>query len=169
MVSIRAKLTVSRKGDLSKRLKQLEKDLKGPLGVKVGFPAGAAPGDLISIAYWNHEGTNRAKGDVFFANGQFGISGPIPPRPFITQAMWKGRGEIKALMKSQAIKIFNGNATLSASLPVLGLKGQDVIQKTISSGSFKPNSAMTVYLKGSSKPLIDTSRMLGGVTWKIDK
>lgn len=154
---------------MSKRLKKIQAGLKGPLGVKVGFPAGAAPGDLISIAYWNHEGTDRKSGDVFFSHGKFGISGPIPPRPFITQGIWKGRASIFAMMKTEAIKVYRGNGTISATLPKLGLKGQDVIQESISSGSFKPNSAMTVYLKGSSKPLIDTSRMLGGVTWKIDK
>jgi hypothetical protein len=31
-----------------------------------------------------------------------------------------------------------------------------------------PNSPVTIALKGSSKPLIDTGEMRGAVTWKVD-
>lgn len=171
MPSVSVSVKIERKGaDLEKRLKQIKDALaKGPTKVKVGFPAGKAPGDVIAYAFYNHEGTNRAKGDVFFKNGKFGISGPIPPRPFITVAMFKGRGAIRMHLRAEAKAIFNGKADLKASLTRVGMLGQDLIQTQIGSNMGPANSPMTIELKGSSKTLVDSGRMLGSVTWDFDK
>lgn len=169
MVKISATLKVERKGDAAKHLAKLRKELAGPKMVKVGFPAGKVAGDLITIAFWNHEGTNRAKGDVFMRNGKVGISGPIPARPFITVAMFKGRGEVKALLRKEARAIVDGKLTMSAALPTIGMVGQDLIQVQIGSNMGPPNSGMTIALKGSSKTLVDQGRMFQSVTWAIDK
>ncbi len=169
MVRISAKVQIVQKGDAAGRLKKIAAATKGPTKVKVGFPSGKAPGDLISIAYWNHEGTNRAKGDVFMRNGKTGISGPIPPRPFITVAMFKGRGKIKTFLRGEAKAILSGKADLKISLTRLGMTGQDMIQHQIGSGMGPANSPMTIYLKGSSGTLRDSGRMFQSVTWDFDK
>lgn len=158
-----------RKSGEGDRLKKLITALsKHPPMVKVGFPAGKVAGDLVSIAYWNHEGTSRASGDVFFRNGKVGISGPIPPRPFITIAMFKHKAEFVGWMRAQAKQILKGATTIDAALPKLGMMGQDAIQTTITSGVGPPNSPMTIALKGSSKTLVDTGRMVQSVTWALD-
>lgn len=167
MISITTK--IERKGDAKKVLEKIKAALKGPSMVKVGLPAGKAPGELIDIAFWNHEGTNRESGDVFFRNGKFGISGPIPPRPFIPIAMFKGRMEIRAHLRADAAKIVRGEMDMAAALPRLGLLGSGLIHKTVSAGVGPPNSPMTVELKGSSKPLIDNRRLIGAFTWAVDK
>ncbi len=169
MISVTVK--VERRGvDLEKRLKQIREALtKGPQKVKVGFPAGKAPGDVIAYAFYNHEGTNRAKGDVFFKGGKFGISGPIPPRPFITVAMFKGRGRIRAHLRAEFKAILAGKVDLKASLTRGGMLGQDLIQMQIGSNMGPANSPMTIELKGSSRTLIDSGRMLGSVTWDYDR
>lgn len=166
MISV--SITTKEKGDLGKHIAKMLKAANGPKAVKVGFPAGASPGDVIDIAFWNHYGTSRAKGDVFFRNGMVGISGPIPARPFISVAMWQSRGEIRARMREGAKAVFNGKADLSQVLNKLGVLGSSKIQETVRGGSFAPNSPMTIQLKGSSKPLIDNGRMLAAVTWKLD-
>ena len=158
-----------RKGDASKTFKEILKATKGPTKVKVGFPSGKAPGDLISIAYWNHEGTDRAKGDVFMRNDKVGISGPIPPRPFITVAMYKGRRQIRYFLGATAKAMLQGKADLKTGLTKLGMTGQDMIQVQIGSGMGPANSPMTIYLKGSSKTLVDNGRMFQSVTWDLDK
>lgn len=157
----------TQKGNLAKHIDKMFKAANGPKDVKVGFPAGAAPGDVIDIAFWNHYGTSRAKGDVFFRNGKVGISGPIPARPFIAMAMWRSRGEIRASMRQAAKSIFQGKYDMRTALEKLGMLGSNKIKDTITGGAFVPNSGMTVMLKGSSAPLIDNGRMLGAVTWKV--
>lgn len=161
-------MKIERKGDGAKRIAAIRKALAGPKMVKVGFPAGKVAGDLITIAFWNHEGTNRAKGDVFMRNGKFGISGPTPARPFITRAMFHGRNELRAMMRAEAKAIVEGKLTMAAALPRLGMKGQDLIQAQIGSNMGPRNSAMTVALKGSSRTLIDQGRLFQSVTWDCD-
>lgn len=165
MIGISTTVRITQKGDLHGRLQQILREVEQPSTVKVGFPAGKAPGDLISIAFWNHEGTSRAKGDVFFRNGKFGVSGPIPARPFITVAMFKGRGEIRATLSSLAKGLMNGTMTMDRAMPLLGFTGQEMIQAQIGSGMGPANSPMTIALKGSSSTLIDSGRMQGAVTW----
>jgi len=162
-------MKVERKGDASKTFKNIIQSTKGPTKVKVGFPSGKAPGDLISIAYWNHEGTNRAKGDVFMRNGKIGISGPIPPRPFITVAMYKGRRQIRYFLSATAKAMLQGKADLKTGLTKLGMTGQDMIQVQIGSNMGPANSGMTIHLKGSSRTLADSGRMFQSVTWDFDK
>ena len=147
----------------------VRRDLLGKSMVKVGFPKGQVAGDLITIAYWNHEGTNRQSGDVFFKNGKFGISGPIPPRPFITMAMFKARGKLRAFMRAEAKAIVNGKRNLEQSLARLGMMAQDAIQMQIGSNMDPANSPMTIELKGSSRTLVDSGRMMASVTWEIVK
>lgn len=164
----RVSVAIAKKGD-GERLKKIINAMKEPSPmVKVGFPAGKVSGDVVTIAYWNHEGTNRAKGDVFFRNGKVGISGPIPPRPFITIAMFKHRAQFRSFMRAQAKAIVEGKTTFAQALPKLGMMGQDAIQTTITSGVGPPNSPMTIALKGSSKTLVDQGRMLQSVTWALD-
>lgn len=164
----RVSVAIAKKGD-GERLKKIINAMKEPSPmVKVGFPAGKVSGDVVTIAYWNHEGTNRAKGDVFFRNGKVGISGPIPPRPFITIVMFKHRAQFRSFMRAQAKEILHGRSSFDQVLTKLGMMGQDAIQTTITSGVGPPNSPMTIALKGSSKTLVDQGRMLQSVTWALD-
>lgn len=162
---------IERKGNAAKRIAAIRKALAGPKMVKVGFPAGKVAGDLITIAFWNHEGTSRAKGDVFYRNGKVGISGPTPARPFITRAMFHGRIELRAMMRAEAKAILRSDnpKPIRYALQRLGMKGQDLIQAQIGSNMGPPNSAMTIALKGSSRTLIDQGRMFQSVTWALDE
>jgi hypothetical protein len=165
---IRATVTVQRSGEFEKRIEQIIKNAKGPASVKVGLPAGKVSPSVIQIGFWNHEGTNRAKGDVFFRNGMVGISGPIPARPFITVAMFKGRGQIRANLRKIAKNVVTGKAMLPAQMEKLGIFGADLIKAQIGASMGPPNSAMTVALKGSSGTLIDSGRMRQSVTHEVE-
>lgn len=168
MIKITTK--IERKGNSKEAFDKIVKALTtGPKGVKVGLPTGKTPSSIVAYAFYNHEGTNRAKGDVFFRGGQFGISGPIPPRPFITQAMFKGRREIQQKMRNGARDILHGTKTMEGVLMQVGILGQGLIQKHISAGVGPPNSPMTIKLKKSSKPLIDDGTMRDSITWEIEK
>ena len=163
-MNIRTDISVMRKGDAKAMLNRILREFAkagGDAKVKVGFPAGKAPGDLIAISVYNHEGTRGG------ASGG-GWGGPIPPRPFITQAFYKGRGEFKRFVRAEARGILTGRISISQSLPRLGLWGQQEIQDQIGSNMAPANSPVTVALKGSNRTLVDTGRLRASVTWALE-
>lgn len=151
-MNVRVTVDVQTKGNAKAMLERVLRTAGKGGKVKVGFPAGAAPGDLIAIATYNHEGTSRG----------------IPPRPFITQAFFKGRGELRSFMRAEAKAILTGRITPAQSLPRLGLMGQKMIQKQILSNMAPANAPSTIRQKGSSRTLVDSGRMAQSVTWAIE-
>lgn len=148
---IRASVTVSRKGGMDKHVQKIIKAAQGPKSVKVGLPKGKAAANVIEYAVYNHEGTVH-----------------IPRRPFITVAMFKGRGELRGDMRKIAKSVVSGKSTISRQLPKLGLKGAGLVQDQIASNMPPGNAASTIRQKGSSGTLIDTGRMRQSVTWEIE-
>ncbi|MGZ2501744.1 hypothetical protein EHI47_11700 [Rhizobium leguminosarum] len=136
--------------------------LPGPQTVKVGFPAGEADQDNINKAIWNEFGT---RGGV--SGGGWG--GPIPERPFMRNAMRSNQIRYVNAMRSSAAKIVRGETTLGTTMQKLGIFAQGHIQAEITSLMSPSNSPVTIALKGSSKPLIDSGEMRGAVTWKVDR
>lgn len=173
MISIHSTVKITEKGDFRSRLQKILNwaipATRKPTTVKVGFPAGKAPGDVVTYAFWNHYGTNRSKGDVFFRDGMVGISGPTPPRPFITIALFKGRSQIRSALRAHAKAMMNGTMTMPQALPLLGLQGQNLIQSQISSNMGPPNAPITIEMKGSSGTLVDSGRMYDTVTWAVNQ
>ena len=143
-----------------KHFKDLPKAITGPRRVKVGFPAGQADGDNISKAVWNEFGTRGG------ASGG-GWGGPIPERPFMRNAMRENRGSYQTAMKISAAKILRGDTALVTVMSKLGIKAQQDIRAEITSLASPPNSPVTIALKGSSNPLIDSGEMRGAVTYKV--
>lgn len=153
-----ARLTVKRTKhrDLSKV------KLEGPSQVKVGFPKSKAAGSDIEKAVWNEFGTRGG------ASGG-GWGGPIPERPFMRNAMRNNRGKYLNALKTSARKILLGETALHTVLNKLGILAQGDIQMEITSLMSPPNAAVTIAMKGSSKPLINTGAMRAAVTWVIEK
>ena len=60
-----------------------------------------------------------------------------------------------------------GRASFSQFLNAAGVFMVDGVKKSISGDAWTPNSPVTIALKGSSKPLIDTGVMLNSVTFAI--
>lgn len=151
-----------------KRHKKLPTSIAGPSKVKCGFPSGEADADVIMRAYFNEFGTNGSgKGFKTARGGGFG--GPIPERPFMRNAMKSNQGRYRQLMKAAAIQILTGQSSMAAVLARLGAAAKSDIQGEINSMSSPKNSPVTIALKGSEKPLVDSGEMRGGVTWKIDQ
>lgn len=136
-------------------------DLTGPKRVKVGFPKSKASASNIEKAVWNEFGTRGG------ASGG-GWGGPIPERPFMRNTMRKNRNKYKASMLKAAKAIILGTSSLRTVLSKLGILAQGDIQSEITSLRSPPNSPVTIALKGSSNPLIDTGAMRQAVTWKLD-
>ena len=132
-----------------------------PKAVKVGFPAGKVGGDIVQRAIWNHYGTRGG------ASGG-GWGGPIPPRPFLSNAMRANRGKYRAAMRAGARDALMGSSSLTQVVSKLGILAQGDIQGEITSLRSPPNSPVTIRRKGSSNPLIDTGQMRQSVTWKLE-
>lgn len=130
----------------------------GPRQVKVGFPAGSAN---VDKAIYNEFGTRGG------ASGG-GWGGPIPERPFMRNAARNNAAKYLKIAADQVIPVLTGKVSLRGFLSKLGELGKQDIQNEITSLSSPPNSPVTIALKGSSKPLIDTGEMRQSVTWKID-
>lgn len=142
---------------------------KGRHAVQVGFPEGS-DATIAQRAVWNHFGTKGG------ASGG-GWGGPIPERPFLSNAMRDNRDAYRANMTVAAAGILRtivtdgpaaGRAELQKALSKLGILAQGDIQAEITALSSPPNSPVTIALKGSSNPLIDSGEMRQAVTWKIE-
>ena len=121
-----------------------------PGEVRVGFPAGKAPGDILDIAVWNHYGTRN-----------------IPERPFLDNAMWDNRAKYRKAMEGAARKLLMGETGMGTVLSRLGIMAQGDVQAEIVALRDPPNAASTIRQKGSSSPLIDTGRMRQSVTYEV--
>jgi len=136
--------------------------LSGPSRVKVGFPASKASKSDIEKAVWNEFGTRGG------ASGG-GWGGPIPERPFMRNALRNNRNKYRSALRTSARKILLGETSLSTVLNKLGILAQGDIQMEITSLNSPPNSAVTIAMKGSSKPLINTGAMRAAVTWVVER
>lgn len=132
--------------------------VRGPSKVKIGFPAGSTN---VDKAVWNEFGTRGG------ASGG-GWGGPIPERPFMRNSLRANRSKYRSAMRVSAPKILRGDVPMRVILSKLGIVGADDIKDSITSLTSPANSPVTIALKGSSKPLIDTGEMRQAVTWKID-
>lgn len=137
-------------------------NLSGPSIVKVGFPSSKADKSDIEKAVWNEFGTRGG------ASGG-GWGGPIPERPFMRNALRNNRSKYRGALKTSARKILLGETSLSTVLNKLGILVQGDIQMEITTLNTPPNSPVTIAMKGSSKPLINTGAMRAAVTWVIEK
>lgn len=137
------------------------KGLAGPSKVKVGLPKGVADGEIIKIGVWNHFGTKGG------ASGG-GWGGPIPERPFLSNAMRNNRGNYRSAMRSAAKAVLMGSTTMKTVVTRLGILAQGDVQEEITALRSPPNSPVTIALKGSDNPLIDSGRLRASITYKVD-
>lgn len=112
---------------------------------------------LAAIAFWNEQGT---------AGGGWG--GPIPERPFMRDTFDQQKGAWGRTADRAISAILMGRATPKRAFSVLGELAQSDIQTAIVSGGWTPNSPVTVEMKGSSTPLIDSGAMRQAIRYKVE-
>lgn len=130
-------------------------------GVKVGYQVGKNSVkvddkmvDVLDIAIWNVYGTRTA-----------------PARDFMGQTSTKNKAVVNIAMKRIMQAVQSANPRSHDSL--LGELGEfyaTLIKREITSGDFVPNAESTKRRKKSSKPLVDTGRVLvPAVRWEIER
>lgn len=121
----------------------------------VGFQAGDATeedgADVCSVAAWNEYGTST-----------------IPSRPFLRKSVDENKDRIDSAIRDAVGLMFTGGGAKDVYSQI-GLFQKDLVQEKILTGSFAPNAPSTIKKKGSSKPLVDTGRMLQSVNYVIKK
>lgn len=137
---------------LAKRARELDAgDVK--VGVFAGGPA-REDGELtnVEIAAVHEYGAPEAG---------------IPERSFIRSTFAEERETYAALLKKMLPRVIEGKLEVKKMFDILGAKVVADINRKVRSGEGVPPplKPATIARKGSSRPLIDTGRMIAAVTW----
>lgn len=138
--------------DIRKYLENLAEKVSNPGTLRVGFLSGATYPDGTSVA-------------LVAAVQNFGSpAGGIPPRPFFSNMVSKGRRSWGPVL-TKILKENNYDAKKSLRQMGEVIKGE--LQDSIVNGSYVPLKPETVQRKGFAKPLIDTGHMLNSVDYEV--
>lgn len=130
-------------------LKQLE-----DLEIHVGFQGDEAYEDgttVAEIAAYNELGTST-----------------IPARPFMKRSFEDHEDKLQTYC-DHGINALSNGGTAEQALKLIGDEVVGLIQEEIKNGDWEPNSPVTIALKKSEHPLIDTGYMRGQVNFVVKK
>lgn len=128
--------------------------------VKIGFfdTAKYDNGEYVAqVAFWNEYGTISKKGNQH-----------IPPRPFMRNVTdnKNAMGRIFNIAKIELEKGTGGEKIAH----IVGEQLKQMIELSITGGKYAPNKPSTIKKKGEGKrPLIDTARLFGSVSFEVEK
>lgn len=91
----------------------------------------------------------------------------VPERSFIRRTFTAKESEVTAMITRLLGAVVNKGMSASRALELLGAFAAAEVKKTITEGVSPPNAPSTVAKKGSSRPLIDTGRLLGSIQYKV--
>lgn len=126
----------------------------GDKEVVVGIQQGATNDGLQVAEYatWNEFGTRT-----------------IPSRPFMRSYFDSSIDDLTRFSTRGIAIVISGRGTMNQFFNAAGVRMVNGVRKSINNGAWVPNSPVTISLKGSDKPLIDTGVMLNSVTFVIHK
>ncbi len=112
---------------------------------------GVMDGDLADIAAANEYGTEH-----------------IPERSFFRSTFRDKRAELASLQAKIAAAVLEGRIDVARGAALVGAWAAGAIKATITrDGHFAPLAPATIARKHSDKPLIETSRLVNGITWVV--
>lgn len=109
--------------------------------------------EIAEIAAINEYGQKASKGQ-----------GRIPARPFMSTSFDENLNELNELKFKLYVRIVNDQMTVKQALSLIGEFMVNKTKKKIVALREPPNAPLTIELKKSSNPLIDTAQMLNSVT-----
>lgn len=99
---------------------------------------------------------------------EFGApSAGIPERSFLRSTLAENRAEYVKMAGRLVRGIMLGKFDTEKALNMLGARVANDVKAKIKGGIPPENADSTIARKGSSKPLIDTGRLLGSITWSV--
>lgn len=152
MPKLGVKTKITRKTNTSLR-DNLTELLDSKVKVLAGVPADAVPypggTPVVEVAIKN----------------EFGIG--VPERSFVRSTFKENQNEYKE-RSIKAVKVaLKGDKPLRRSMSILGSDVSSDIKRKIVDIKEPPNAPLTIALKGSSNPLIDTGHMKNSVTYEV--
>lgn len=145
-----------------KKLNEIRKALKGfNLVTKVGIVG--SPKARVSL-----EPSSMTNAEIGMLN-EFGHD-HAPPRSWLRMPLEFKRRDIIKFLQSDAVKKLILDGKVREVFLKLGLVAEAIIQdgfETSGFGKWIPNAPLTIALKGSAKPLIDTAQLRRSVTSEV--
>lgn len=95
--------------------------------------------------------------------------GEVPPRPFLRDSAAEYK---KAWTKAYTLRIKQallGRITSTKAASIIGIVVKQNVQAKIIAGPWAPNAPMTIELKKSSRPLIDTGQMRQSIRFQVER
>lgn len=148
------------------KLKKIAKELQKLDGKKIKVGVLSSSGDypggqsVVEVAIYNELGVPAKKG------AKKGGKWRIPPRPFMRQTEDNNKAALKRVQAGLVRRVINGQATADDVVVHLGEWYRLQIKKTIQTGGFEANAPSTIKRKGSSKPLVDTTKLINSIDWE---
>lgn len=139
------------------RLRQIREDFEKNRSVLVGVPAGLG----------NYK--DGAPIAVIAAVQEFGSGdGRVPERSFLRVPIRQNVDAFKKQWRALIPKVVRGEITMYQMMSQIGSQAASVSQEAIQAGIAPANAPSTIAEKGSSKPLIDESRLVGAITFQVE-
>ncbi|MFZ5440466.1 MAG: hypothetical protein ACOZQL_10680 [Myxococcota bacterium] len=151
------RVTLTKKGKGLEKLLALADQAKRRPFVKVGVLGKTAVRDLgldnVALAV-THE---------------FGVPGRIPSRPFLRSTFDLKRDDWGNLLARLITKALKGSITVEQVLGLIGQRASADVRNRITVGTspFVPNAPFTIAQKGSSRPLVDTGRLVQSISYQV--
>lgn len=119
--------------------------------IQIGFQGQYDDGTTVAeVAAWNEYGTENA-----------------PARPFMRQTVTDKKDEIAQFQADAVAQGLKQHRNAAKTMNQIGVFMKAKVQEEIVDGKFEPNAPSTIKKKGSSRPLIDTSRMRQNVNYTV--
>ena len=96
-----------------------------------------------------------------------GWGGPIPARPFLGGTVDEERNKWGRAADVAISEALTGRRTFEDGLGILGTMAEDAVKTKIDTISDPPNSDLTVELKGSDNPLVNTGALRKAIRYKV--
>ena len=95
----------------------------------------------------------------------------IPERSFIRRTFNEKQKQLKSVVGKLATDVVEREKSVESALDQLGAWGAAQVKNTITRGKGvpPPNAPETVAKKGSSRPLVDTGRLVDAIQWEVEK
>lgn len=101
---------------------------------------------------------------------EFGVpENNIPKRSFIREPIINEQKKINGFIKMKFSQVAQNSMTATTALNQIGLFVSGINQKSFVKNNWTPNSPVTVQIKGSSKPLIDTGQLRQSISYSVEK
>ena len=176
MAKTKFSLKVKSKIDMKSMIDKLK-----PFKMKYGFLDGKSgrypDGESVAlVAMQNNYGAVvttenwQAKADLRGKNVKVPPVWNIPSRPFFTNAWAKNNKRYQKYIVNYMNAIVGGKVKVSREtfFKRLGRVATDDVKKSIDVTNTPANHPLTIYIKDSEKPLVDTGHMKESVVWDVE-